>query len=93
MPDGNDEICYYSWNWFDNRDSLLYHMRENHMGVMLSAKNDPNYHNPNDNTTKHNFNAVVGLDMKMTANHPTPPPHKNSTVVFRSLRLTFIDMN
>ena len=34
-------------------------------------------HNPNDNTTQHNLNTVVGLDMKMTVQTPpTTPPQK-----------------
>ena len=34
-------------------------------------------HNPNDNTTQHNLNIVVGLDTKMTVQAPPPhPPHK-----------------
>ena len=31
-------------------------------------------HNPNDNTTQHNLNTIVGFDMKITVQ--TPPPHK-----------------
>ena len=46
-------------------------------------------------TTQHNHNTVVGLDVKMTVptTSPFPTHHRNSTVVFRSLRLTFIDHN
>ena len=34
-------------------------------------------HTPNDNTTQHNLNTVVGLDMKMTVQTPpTTPPQK-----------------
>ena len=50
-------------------------------------------HNPNDNTTQHNLNTVVELDMKMTVQTPPPPHHKNSTAASMSLRTTFIDDN
>ena len=42
-------------------------------------------------TTQHSLIKVVELDMKMTVH--TPPHHRNSAVGFKSLRLTFIDLN
>ena len=55
-------------------------------------------HKPNDSTTQpqHNINTVVGMDTKMTVatiQPPHPTHHTNSTLAFRSLRLTFINNN
>ena len=43
------------------------------------------------NTTQHNLNTVVGLDMKMTVQTlPHPSHNTNSTAALVSLRTTFI---
>ena len=39
-----------------------------------------------------NLNTTGWFDTKMTV-QTTPPNHRNSTVAFKSLRLTFIDHN
>ena len=47
MSDCDDEesdVCCYCWEWFDTRDSLRFHFRENHMAAMLSQF-DPCYSN------------------------------------------------
>ena len=49
-------------------------------------------HNPNDNTTQHNLNTVVGLGMKMTVQNPPHHP-TNSSAASMSLRTTFMDDN
>ena len=42
-------------------------------------------------TSQHNLNNVAWLDTKMTVQ--TPPHHTHSTLTFRSLSLTYIDLN
>ena len=48
-PDCDDEacppsgacVCSYCCNWFDTRDSLQIHMRENHLAAILSSQFNP----------------------------------------------------
>ena len=46
-----------------------------HFGHTLKCH--PYCHNPNENTTQHNLNTVVGLDMKMTVQPPISLVNQN----------------
>ena len=78
-------LDYYCTGW--------YRMAGKSLSLLLSLESNllarTFCHNLNDNTTQHNLNTVVGLDMKILCTHH-PTHHTNSTVAFG---LTFIDHN